>query len=70
MKGSIERVIRDKILTAVETPLPAMTRRDAALPAGIRGKAITVIGMRRSGKTTYLHQIRGDLLAAGRSIPR
>jgi hypothetical protein len=70
MEGQVDQVIRDKILTAVETSPPLMTRRDAGLPAGITGKAITVIGMRRAGKTTFLHQLRGDLLAAGRPARR
>ncbi len=58
-------MIREKILTAVETPVAASTRRDARMPR-ITGKAMAVIGMRRAGKTTFLHQCRADLLAAGR----
>jgi predicted AAA+ superfamily ATPase len=69
MEDQISQVIRDKILAAVE-PLPvAMTRRDAVLPK-IKNKAIAVIGMRRAGKTTFLHQIRLDLIEAGRSPNR
>ncbi len=47
MEVQIAPVIRDKILTAVETLPPALTRRDAVVP-GIKDKAMTVIGMRRS----------------------
>lgn len=61
----MRQVIRDKILFAVETPAPGLTRRDAIFPS-ISGKALAVIGMRRAGKTTFLHQIRADLTAAGR----
>lgn len=64
MEGQFEQLIRAKIAAAVETPPPALTRRDASLPS-ITGKAIAVIGMRRAGKTSFLHQCRGDLLAAG-----
>lgn len=59
------QVIRDKLIAGVETPPPALTRRDVTFPK-LKGKALTVIGMRRAGKTTYLHQIRRDLLDAGR----
>ena len=49
--------------------MPALTRRDARVPE-IAGKAFVVIGMRRSGKTTFLHQQRKELMAKGRSPER
>lgn len=64
MNGQLGEVVREKILSAVETPPPALTRRDVRLPS-VRDKAFAVIGMRRSGKTTFLHQCRADLLAQG-----
>jgi uncharacterized protein len=63
------QVIRDKIIAGVETPPPSLTRRDVTFPK-IKDKALTVIGMRRTGKTTYLHQIRRDLMDAGRDPQR
>ena len=69
MGGQIEQIVREKIATAVETPPPALTRRDASLPP-IQGKAQAVIGMRRAGKTTFLHQCRADLIADGRTPDR
>lgn len=69
MEGQIEQIVREKIATAVETPPPALTRRDAVLPP-ITGKALALIGMRRAGKTSFLHQCRGNLVAAGRSANR
>ena len=48
-------VIRQKIADALEAPLPVFTVRDIRLP-DIPGKAMVVIGMRRSGKTTFLWQ--------------
>lgn len=69
MEGQFEQVIREKLAAAVDVPPPVLTRRDATLPT-IAGKALAVIGMRRAGKTSYLHQCRGDLLAAGRSANR
>jgi uncharacterized protein len=52
---------------ALVTPPPPMTRRDVRLPE-VRGKALAVIGMRRSGKSTFLWQCLGDRLAA--RVPR
>jgi hypothetical protein len=60
----MREVLRQKIADALVTPPPPMTRRDVRLP-GVRGKALAVIGMRRSGKTTFLWQCLGDRLAAG-----
>ncbi len=69
MDDQLQQIIRDKILLAVEALPPALTLRDAVLP-GIAGKALAVIGMRRAGKTTFLHQIRGRMIAAGRPPQR
>ena len=44
--------------------MPTLTRRDIRLPA-VRGKAHAVIGMRQSGKSTFLWQCHADRLAAG-----
>lgn len=66
MEGQIEQIIREKISTSLENPPPVLTRRDATLPP-ISGKAIAVIGMRRAGKTSFLHQCRADLIASGRT---
>lgn len=66
----LEQVLREKILLAIQTPPPVgLTRRDTRVPA-IKGKAFAVIGMRRAGKTSFLHQCRADLVAAGRSPSR
>lgn len=69
MEVQFMEVVREKIAAAVEATMPALTRRQSAFPP-IRGKAIAVIGMRRAGKTSFLYQCRGDLLAAGRTANR
>lgn len=69
MDASFSPIIRDKILLALEAPLPVLTRRDATVPE-IGGKAMAVIGMRRAGKTSFLHQTRADQIQAGRSPNR
>jgi len=60
----MREVLRQKIADALTTPPPPFTRRDVRLPA-VRGKALAVIGMRRSGKTTFLWQCLADRLAGG-----
>lgn len=57
-------IIRGKIVDALAAPIPDLTRRDVRLP-GIPRKAVAVIGMRRTGKTTFLWQVLGDRLAKG-----
>ena len=50
-------VLADKLRAALAPMQPlARTRRDARLPA-VPGKVHSVIGMRRAGKTTFLHQL-------------
>lgn len=58
------QVIRQKISDALAAPVPAHTRRDVHLPS-VKGKVMAVIGMRRSGKTTFLWQCLADRLKAG-----
>ena len=59
-------LIRQKIIDSLASPVPAFTRRDVRLPA-IRGKAVAVIGMRRTGKSTFLWQVLSDRLSRGAS---
>ncbi len=53
----LSSILLEKLNTAVapQTP-PQATRREARLPA-VPGKAHAVIGMRRTGKTTFLRQL-------------
>lgn len=54
---SLHPVLLEKLNTALLLVQPAsMTVRDAQLPA-VAGKVHAVIGMRRAGKTTFLHQL-------------
>jgi len=69
VSDQITPILQEKILSALEAPLPVLTRRDAQVPS-IAGKAMAVIGMRRAGKTSFLHQVRADLIAAGRTPER
>ena len=57
-------LLRLKLAESLASSAPSLTRRDVRLPA-IPGKALAVIGVRRSGKTSFLAQCRADRIAAG-----
>lgn len=69
MNSQLEAIIRDKLLVAAETPPPQLTRREACLPP-LNGKAAAIIGMRRAGKTSFLHQCRADRIQSGHPAHR
>lgn len=60
--------MREFIADSLNQPPPDSTRRLVRGPHQLPNKATAVIGMRRAGKTTFLHQLRADLLAAGRAL--
>ena len=59
-------VLAQKIPDVLAAQPPLLTRRDGRHPA-VRGTAPAVIGMRRSGKRTFLWQCIQDRLNAGAS---
>ena len=61
----MREIIRQKIVDSLTAPVPTFTRRDVRLPQVPR-KALAVIGMRRTGKTTFLWQVLSERLAQGR----
>jgi len=61
----MKELIRQKIIDSLAAPVPLLTRRDIASPR-IRGKAVAVVGMRRTGKTCFLWQELGRLLEQGK----
>lgn len=67
MERELRSTIRAKVVDGLEMDIPAFTRRDVYVP-DIRNKVFAVIGMRRSGKTTFLWQCLADRLAGG--VPR
>lgn len=64
VKGEFQQILKTKLVDALNASLPELTRREIRLPQ-VPGKAMAVIGMRRSGKSCFLWQCLGDLLAAG-----
>lgn len=59
-------VIRQKIVDALAVQIPSFTARDIHVPR-VPGKAVVVIGMRRTGKTTFLWQCLAAKLNSGAS---
>ena len=57
-------ILRTKLDESLAARPRRLTRRDVRLPA-IRGKAFAVIGVRRSGKTSFLAQCRSARLRGG-----
>jgi predicted AAA+ superfamily ATPase len=55
----------EKLAASLKGPLPGGTRRRVHGRVGLPGKATAVIGIRRAGKTTFLHQLRRERLEAG-----
>lgn len=60
--------LAEKLAEGLAAPLPDATRRRVHGAVHLKGKATAVVGMRRAGKTTFLHQIRRERLAHG--VPR
>lgn len=58
----------EKLGEGISSPIPDFTPRRVYGRVTLPGKATAVIGMRRAGKTTLLHQIRWERLRAG--VPR
>ena len=61
----LTRTLGDLLAASVRTPLPAHTSRRIFGPAGLPGKATAIVGMRRAGKTTFLHQLRRECIERG-----
>lgn len=57
-------ILRTKLTEAITAPVPEHTRRDVRLPR-VAGKAFAIVGVRRSGKTTFLWQCLSERLASG-----
>lgn len=57
-------IIRQKLADALAFEPPDLTLREVQLPAVPR-RAHAIVGMRRAGKTYFLHQCLGERLASG-----
>lgn len=59
-------LLREKLTESMAAPVPPRTPRDIRVP-GIAGKALAVIGVRRGGKTSFLHSQIAARIAEGNS---
>ena len=61
----LQQALREQLADSVRKPLPPLTRRRVLGRVRFPGKVTAVVGMRRAGKTTFLHQLRQDRLDHG-----
>lgn len=57
---TLRALLADKLADSLAAPFPAATPRRVHGTVSLPGKATAVIGMRRAGKTTFLHQLRRE----------
>ncbi len=63
--GRFRKLLADKLAESLAAPFPAATPRRVHGTVALPGKATAVVGMRRAGKTTYLHQLRRERFERG-----
>jgi predicted AAA+ superfamily ATPase len=56
----LRALLAEKLADSLTVPFPAATLRRVHGTVSFPGKATAVIGMRRAGKTTFLHQLRRE----------
>ncbi len=66
-RNPIISILIEKLVDSLTKPLPDFTPRHIYTTDGVKGKATAVIGMRRSGKTVFLHQMRHNRMVNGLS---
>ncbi len=66
----LRRAFRDQLADSVRKPSTALTRRRVFGKVRFPGKVTAVVGMRRVGKTTFLHQLRQERITEGSSKER
>ena len=64
----LRQAFREQLADSLRKPLPGLTRRHVFGAVRFPGKATAVVGMRRAGKTTFLHQLREERIERG--VPR
>lgn len=61
----LKQVFGEQLADSARRPLPEFTPRRVPGRVRMPGKATAVVGMRRVGKTTFLHQLRAERMACG-----
>ena len=62
---TFRQVLAEQIAGSLQVPPPSHTPRRVHGLTRFPGKATAVVGMRRAGKTTFLHQLRQEFVATG-----
>lgn len=60
-----QRRLKEKLSDSLSAPVPEGTNRRVFGAVGLSGKVTVVVGMRRVGKTMFLHQVRRQRLSDG-----
>lgn len=59
------QALAEQLADSVQQPLPSLTPRKIYSTVSLPGKATAVVGMRRAGKTFFLHQLRLERMQQG-----
>lgn len=65
MRQSLRHALTEKLVESLTGSVPRATPRRLHGLTHLAGKATAIVGMRRAGKTTLVHQMRGERLARG-----
>lgn len=63
--GLVMEALSERLSDSLERPIPSGTPRRLFSRTSFPGKATAVVGMRRAGKSTLLHQLRQERLDGG-----
>ena len=63
MASRFRQALSDQLAEQLRQPVPPHTVRQLHGRIAFPGKATAVVGMRRAGKTTFLHQVRNGVIA-------
>jgi len=61
----LREALADALADSLDRPIPEATPRRVPGAVRVPGKVTAIIGVRRAGKTTFVHQLRHDRLTAG-----
>ena len=70
MAPSLRQALVEQLADSLGKPLPSFTPRHVFGRTGLPGKTTAVTGMRRAGKTTFLHQLRHERVEGGTPLDR
>ena len=65
MPTRLRQMLSELLAESLRNPLPPHTPRRVSGRTRFAGKVTAVLGMRRAGKTTFLHQLRRECAPEG-----